>query len=384
MRINLPRMLAIGAIGMALAGIAVTPAQAAPGPDGQQQVIAAAGSDTILDVMNALTANYTNNATFNPDHDIAVNIPTLPNPTDPPFGPVQAQGPCPSRTYANKTVASPPNTFPAPNGSTDGKNALQGISPFPTDNLSSQCIDVARSSSPRGASDPASFEYYGFALDAVSWAAFNGGAAPATLTLQQIRDIYNCNVRNWNQVGGQNAAIIRYVPQAGSGTLAFFTGTVLGFNPPAQCADGSTLKIMEENHGNTVAAADRPAAIAPYSVAQWVAQANGAVPDSRGGAFIGRQNGQNPVSGPDANGRFSPNPNVINEGSSFIGVRTVFNVIDSRLGSAGQARRFVGDNSDGGAPGYLCSGTSEVVNTLTTFGFTPFTDDGSGNFCRQG
>ena len=62
---------------------------------------------------------------------------------------------------------------------------------------------------------------------------------------------------NWNQVGGDNEPIIRYLPQAGSGTLSFFETRILGLTEAQQgVLDGSAWQraatAVEENHGNQV------------------------------------------------------------------------------------------------------------------------------------
>src|SRR5206468_3244635 len=138
----------------------------------------------------------------------------------------------------------------------------------PTDNTTTTAIDIARSSSGRGASDPSTFQYYGYALDAVGIASWPGGNSVNHLSVQEIRDIYACTVTNWNQVGGGNASIVRYIPQAGSGTRSFFINTVLGgANPSTSC--GTPIEI-QENDGTGVTAANQPNAIFPYSVAQWI------------------------------------------------------------------------------------------------------------------
>ncbi len=336
------------------------PAAAVPPGDGQVQTLAAAGSDTTQDVMAAVLASYQGAA--NPDGDLAVNIAVRP---DKPVV-VPADATCGERTYVSAGQENPPATYPTPSGSGAGKAALGDRA-----NLGTACIDIARSSSGRSASDPATFEYYGFAKDAVSWAHFSD-AAPADLSVAQLRKIYSCEVTNWSQVGGKDAVIVRYLPPAGSGTRSFFVGTVLGAEPSAECG---AIRIAGENDGTAVAAGDRPTAILPYSVAQWVAQANGVGTDVRAQAVVGALDGQQPVAGPDEGGRYQPNTSVINAG--FPGVRTVYNVLDTRLPSYPQALRVVGFDADG--PGFLCSGAAAA--TLTTYGFTPLDRDVAGNAC---
>jgi phosphate transport system substrate-binding protein len=335
-------------------------ASAVPGPNGLPEVVAAAGSDTIADVTTAIFAAANADAT-NTDPDNYVNIPPV-LPAGGSFT-VPGDGFDPGTTYTN------PGNLP-PNGSTQGKAALNASASVPNG-----AIDVARSSSGPSSSDPSTFRYYGFAKDGVSWAASSTGAGKGvTLTLQQLRDIYSGVVTNWSQVGGTNAAITVYLPQIGSGTLAFFTGTVLGFDPTTKPV---TIKRMQENEANTIPAADQATAISPYSVAQFVAQGNGATTDKRAGFFEGTLTGAGsdvaPVSGTA--------PNLVPAfADTFLGARTVYFVLDTRSPSFSAALNVVGFDSTG--PSKLCSGS--LSSTLTKFGFKPLAANASGVTCALG
>ncbi|MGH3242232.1 MAG: substrate-binding domain-containing protein [Spirillospora sp.] len=386
MRIGKTKLYAASVAAVALAALTTvaSPATAEPPPNGTAEVIAFAGSDTTEDVMDALTAAYRANTTANPDGDNTVNIPVQAEAGAPGFT-VPAQGACTTaRTYVNELEANPPSTYPAPNGSTDGKNALQGNPPYPADNLATGCIDGARSSSGPSSGDPSQFEYYAYALDAVGWAHYETSAAPVSLSVAEIRGIYNCTYTNWNQVGGDDAPIHRYIPQSGSGTRSFFIGTVLnGVEPSTSCGQ---VTDVQEHDGRAVPTGDRYNAILPYSVAQWVAQANNVVEDKRGTVVIGRQETTggtlNPVNGPDGNGRYAPNTAVVKENPTFLGVRSVYNVLDGRVSSYSQTLRFAGQ--DGTGPGYLCDGNSEVTGILTNYGFSPLPPDPfTGETCRS-
>lgn len=50
----------------------------------------------------------------------------------------------------------------------------------------------------------------------------------ASLTIEQIRGIYNGNYTNWNQVGGSDMAIVVVGRDSASGTREFFTSSVMG------------------------------------------------------------------------------------------------------------------------------------------------------------
>src|SRR5215813_8711099 len=82
--------------------------------------------------------------------------------------------------------------------------------------------------------------------DAITWATQTVTAAPKTLTPAQLSAIFTCADTNWSQVGGKNAPIKAFLPQAGSGTLSFWE-TALGITPGPCVSDaGNTL---EENEG---------------------------------------------------------------------------------------------------------------------------------------
>jgi ABC-type phosphate transport system substrate-binding protein len=193
---------------------------------------------------------------------------------------------------ATETIAADPQTCATgftfstsaqpPNGSGQGKSALStgstgfGLSGGEENAAATQqgCIDLSRSSSPPAphaetlpsgtgeSGDPAGshLDYYAYALDGVvPLVGSNAGgtpAAPVSLTLAQIQEIYSCwnpntstAVSTWAQAGiGTNTSpIVRYWPQAGSGTRAVYTD-VLGFDPTVltgvnHCATGPVVSF---------------------------------------------------------------------------------------------------------------------------------------------
>ncbi|WP_246257931.1 substrate-binding domain-containing protein [Amycolatopsis anabasis] len=333
-------------------------ASAVQGPNSKQEVLAAAGSDTTQDISAAILANA-NGASWNTDPDNYVNIaPVLTDPFT-----VPGDQFCAAKTYG-------PGGIAVPNGSTAGKDALKASA-----NNGDGCIDIARSSSRRGANDPATFEYYGFARDGVSWSAkATGAGAGVTLSLGQLRDIYRGTITNWSQVGGANAPIELYLPQTGSGTLSFFTGTVLGFDPAT--IPGLTVNRFQEHDATSIDPAKEANAIAPFSTAQWIAQGNGVVADKRDGFVVGTLTGAGsdgaPVSG--TAGNYVP---AFADG--FLGARVVFHVVDTRTPSYGQAVNAIGFDADGPSP--LCAG--DLAGTLSQFGFKPLPADDDGITCTK-
>ncbi|MEU3771195.1 substrate-binding domain-containing protein [Amycolatopsis keratiniphila] len=349
MRARTTRFLGATAIA-ACACLTLTGTASAVAPaNGLEDVLAAAGSDTTVDITGAILANA-NGAAWNTDPDNHVNIP-----------PLLAAGTTftvPGDLYADQVVYNTTTTLP-PNGSSQGKAALKA-----SGDAGDGKIDIARSSSPRGSSDPASFEYYAFATDGVTWSSSaTGSGAGLTLTLAQLRGIYDGSITNWNQVGGANAAIVVYLPQTGSGTLSFFTTTVLGFDPTTKPV---TVKRFQEHDANSIPAADRANAIAPFSIAQWIAQGNAVTADKRAGFTV------NPLTGAGFNG----SPVAGSAGNytpafttAFLGSRSVYHVLDTRTPSYDQAQRAVGfaagDTAATASP--LCGG--QLATTIKRYGF---------------
>jgi phosphate transport system substrate-binding protein len=298
----------------------------------------------------------------------------------------------------------PPGERLAPNGSTAGRDALKA-SVLAGDG----CIDVARSSAgPRpigtgAGQDPESFEYYAFGLDAVGYSTAST-AAPANLTLAQLRGIYDCTFTNWNQVGGSNQPIERYYAQPGSGTRAFFQSDVLGFDPFLFSGPGCPLPIdAQENQGLTIFSnGDTQSGIMPYSGGNWIAMANGVIPDQRAGQVIKNLDGRNitfntgsgwvpatPAATGDPNAPVQEsNVRLVDPTPAYVGVRFVFNVVDNTSDSYESAIRYVGfDNETDGSTSPLCSNGKASI--ISQYGFGPLTNTADpvrnipGTYCRQ-
>jgi phosphate transport system substrate-binding protein len=351
------------------AGVAVLSAIGLTACTPNAKTLAVEGSDTTENVMAALSNAFNNSSS----DDTAVNVPTVLSGSTTFSVPGDKQ--CGAQTVRNGASANgvDDGTWDPPNGSTAGKTALKGSG---TDHRGANgCIDIARSSSNRGGSDPATFEYYAFAKDGLSWARFPNacpggdaspaGCAPLTLTQTQLKQIYLCTnagnpaITNWSQVGGDNEPIIRYLPQTGSGTLSFFQTTILQETSAQQnVLDDTACNVRplrtEENTGNQVASGNRAAAITPYSFAQWTAQSTNTVPDVRAGSQLGRIN------------NVAPNATTINNGT-FLGWRYVFNVVRTDGPSYQDAVDFVG--VDNGGNGWLCTNDSAKNNIITQYGF---------------
>jgi phosphate transport system substrate-binding protein len=66
------------------------------------------------------------------------------------------------------------------------------------------------------------------------------------LTLQQVRDIYTGKIKNWKEIGGQDAKIILYSRENNSGTYVYFKDEVLlgaDFHPSCQNLPGTAAVV---------------------------------------------------------------------------------------------------------------------------------------------
>lgn len=372
-------------------------------PDGDQDVIAFAGSDTTDDVVEALIGNYNADTTYNndeevpgDDRDTLVNVRAVQSTARN----VPADEHCGARTYH-----SPPGTgeVASPNGSSAGRNALR-VSVLAGDG----CIDIARSSGgPRAigpSGDLATFEYYAFGLDAMGWASASN-LAPANLTHAQFLGIFNCTFTNWNQVGGGNGQIQRYWPQNGSGTYQFAVSDLNNGVDPNTISTPTCPPVIntQESSGALIASnGHQQSAIVPYSAANWVAQSRGTQTDTRNGQTIRNMDGQNitrlddgqwELAAEDAEFPTAPvresNVRLLDPTPDYVGIRYVWNVIDSTSVSYDSAKRYVGfDNQDGGATSPLCSGALGTAGSIESLGFGRLTNATSshnlaGSHCRQ-
>jgi phosphate transport system substrate-binding protein len=330
------------------------------------------GSFTTQGVMDGLSFQYAGHADgSNHNSDSVSNVPA---------GPLtggQTASISPSNQCTNGVNYNSGNQ--PPNGSSAGIGALI--------NDSNGCIDVARSSRGRSASDPGNIDFYAYGIDAVTWAGFGGGHQPITLTQAQLQGIYLCTnggnptITNWSQVGGTPGGIVRYLPQTGSGTLSFFETRILGLTSAQQgvlddTACNSHPIRVEESHGDQVVSGFRPFAIVPYSFADWNAQKNGTIADNRGGSFLGAING------------IGPTTSSVGEtcGPCFLGRRYVYNVIKQGSPEMGHAIDFAGVDSSHN--GFICGNNNTAKFLIAGYGFVvlPFAPAGPGlpnSTCRK-
>lgn len=289
------------ALGIAAAGVLVVSPSAQAAPPAGTKIITVVGSDTTEDVLEAVLVN--------PDPDGAgdngkYNIGSRYDDGTTEFVPGDPAGSntlCTARTYYTPPTPAPAvGPTIAPNGSSAGRNALRDVL-NDADPNNNGCIDGARSSStPRAVGptgDRATFQYSAWGIDFFSWSSASLNA-PTELTIAEIRGIYNCTFDDWSEVGGAPGAIQRMLPQPGSGSRDFWTGTILGFDPttfssptcPAPVDTRDDGGPLNEHAGNEVGVPYYQTAIFPYSGGQWAFQANNSINptlDKRGGFKLG-------------------------------------------------------------------------------------------------
>jgi len=172
-----------------------------------------------------------------------------------------------------------------------------------TKTFSAPCINFARSSRGRKATDPPlgpnGDAFVIFAQDAVTYAGNSGGNVPSDLTPAQLTDIFSCDDTagngypggTWGSIGADlsdpTAAAQDFDPiiyELSSGTESFWE-TALGvtFTGALSCSteDVTGVVLPEENEGtsqyfykdNTVADGPNPNAITLFSIGSWIDQA---------------------------------------------------------------------------------------------------------------
>ena len=359
------------------------------------------GSDTLTPLTDQLASDYN-------IHNGGVKPSCASHPTSSPYEESwDAINPVTGQIGDSIPIKADCSPIPRPNGSSAG---IAQLATFTKSSSGPLCTNFARSSRPRGTSDPpfaaGGVAFVALAGDAVTWSHPTvNTAAPATLTTAQLNAIYTCTDTNWSQVGGGNQAIVPFLPQSGSGTLSFFLAAI-GVTTPGPCVSnvGNTL---EENEGDN-AALNNPGAIFIYSVGDWIAQtfhapkcvkagctaSNGVVckktPNldqfwcnvtgagtTQGTEVLGQINGIAPTTG-------SGKSTVINSAFPATFDRTLFDVVPFDPNTAdhipGASSPVGGLNLEGifGASGYYCTNAT-AKKDVTNYGFVNIGTCGSTN-----
>jgi ABC-type phosphate transport system substrate-binding protein len=259
-----------------------------------------AGSDTLQNVTRTLTNQYTTSGDPAGNNWITVDAGKAAGSV------TTGKAGCNNNYGAGKSAW--------PNGSGDGIAALLAERTAPAAN---NCLAFARSSrGPKAGTAETSLTFTKVADDAITWATKKPGV-PNNLTQQQVKDIYNCTITNWNQIPGSTASgvIQKHIPQAGSGTRSEFITRVLGGVDPTLPVGGAcastVIQSAQENRGDApqITSID---AIIPYSKAAYGEQTNPAtgVTNHTNGFVLGNIDGKAP------------------NAAGFVGNREVFYVYD--------------------------------------------------------
>jgi ABC-type phosphate transport system substrate-binding protein len=265
----------------------IAPSALADPPAGQFRALAGTGSDTTQDVLNALSNVIPDIGSYDATpigSTITTKGPGFPSPTPPPPDP----GGC---------------TFTRPSGSTNGVRALVRERARVAVVGGQPCLDFARSSADTSQSpefNGAGLTYIPFATDSVMYVTRSDSTISVNLTTAQLRTIYTDNSTG---PGDPCLAAFRpLLPQPGSGTRAFFLQSI-GVNEVGGAAPsvGNCVSDRDptnpavgllENNGTLLT---DPRNIAPYSVAQYVAQFTGTVANLVGATLKRNANGIPPV-----------------------------------------------------------------------------------------
>lgn len=224
--------------------------------------------------------------------------------------------------------------FARPNGSSAGRNAL--LASLTAGSATAGCVDFARSSALNLASASTQLTYVPFAVDALTFAVSSSSEVPRNLSLDQVKAIYRCE-----NVGA--APLNALIPQAGSGTRQSWLALMgLTETTKGSCVkDVNNGQPVQEHDGRAVTG---PRDIAPFSVAQYIAQSFGAQTDRRGTVALGAIDGKVPL--------------LLN--TDVPGARTVYNIIPTaKEGVSPIAETFVGPTSK------VCASSA----TIQRFGF---------------
>lgn len=208
--------------------------------------------------------------------------------------------------FGSATIQTKPggNFFTRPSGSGEGIKALSASiqkTTYKGVDVSGQ-VDIARTSSGWGNNKDDNnglLAFIPYGRDAVSYAYVGDSAKLGSLTIDQLKQIYNGDLTSIDGV-----TLHPMIPQASSGTRKFFLAAI-GVSssaacPLAICSD--TSNATAENDASVLGATD--GTIIPFSAASWVAQANAAAPSTipaSGAVKMGSPAGVAPFTGSGSN-----------------------------------------------------------------------------------
>jgi ABC-type phosphate transport system substrate-binding protein len=286
-------MVAVGALALTAATVMAAPAMADPINSKGKHVtpaaydIVAVGSESIAFVGDQLAFNYNKTVKHHsPSHPYFYSWDGVPPGS-------------PNNTDQTVTLKAGCKNL-RPDGSSAGITALTTYGTTKYKGKTYPCVDMARSSRARKTTDPAygpgGIAFETLFQDAVTYSSTGSGSnVPNNLTEPQLAEIFGCTVpaangdpaNTWGALlgsaakpGSATTPIDPILPQAGSGTLSFFTGVLgIGQTEPTcgTAAGDTTTQQPEENEGIDPAflsgGKPNPNVIFPFSVGVWLAQA---------------------------------------------------------------------------------------------------------------
>ncbi|SNS52713.1 ABC-type phosphate transport system, substrate-binding protein [Micrococcales bacterium KH10] len=355
---------------------AVLPAQADPAA-GTFGTLVGLGSDTTQDVLNGLAAAIPGQALASYDATGSATVITRQGGAAVPRANGSGAGVGLLRAAIGQSDPVSVGTF---SGGTVSVTTASAIG----------LVDFARSSSGAGSNavDNGVLAYVPFALDAVTYAVSPTSVLPSNLTKAQLTSIYKGEINRVAYASGQDSQLLSagdpvpagftavtittFIPQAGSGTRSYWLGEVgitesdISSNtyPNLRATDLGGADVQEHKGAALITGTteQQKATIVPFSIAQWVSQANAKVADHRDGALIGSVNGIAPVTGSGTNYALNSAFNAY--------TRKVYNVVPSVLAddeTSDIAKAFVGPNS------LVC----QQSETIASYGFGTVSDCGS-------
>lgn len=299
--------IAAGGVGAASLVLAATlpTAQADPVGPPEYRALAGMGSDTTMDLMNALSEVVTVDGV-----KVIASYNAIPD-----GPPVTTKDPATSPQCVD---------YPRANGSSSGRDALQASL-----QAGDNCLQFARSSSGRGGKQTEiPMAWVPYATDNLTFAVNAFGTVPTQLSKAEIVSIFKCESTDFQPAlvqegSGTRSSWLKYVgiteDEIAAGTYPCLVPAPIGTFPGAlpQEHDGRTLKANQ---------------IMPYSASVYQAQMWKAANDRRGDAVLGVIDGVAPT---------------VNN-TSFSGVRDVYNIIPAAKAddpTSLEAQVFAGPNS---------------------------------------
>ncbi len=243
-------LVAMGAVAATATALAVAPALADPVNSHYRAIspqpydVVGVGSATTENIVNALSVAYNKTVKHhNPSHPFILSWDATP-PHNPNFLTQQIH----LKAGCAKVLR--------PDGSSNGIKAIGTEGSVKYKGKTYPCVNFARSSRPRSTSDPINgptgVSFVILAKDSVTYATTAGSNVPNNLTTAQLSLIFGCDIpaangdpaNSWGALLGnsttdpaRNTALVAPVlPQAGSGTLAFWPATWVSPRPSRPAA----------------------------------------------------------------------------------------------------------------------------------------------------